>query len=66
LSLKRAWFLANQIVFNKLMIAAVTVILHWGDQDKSLSFHISSKEENCILWLKQPASQHQSLKANGQ
>jgi hypothetical protein len=44
----------------------VTVILHWGDQDKSLSFHISSKEENCILWLKQPASQHQSLKANGQ
>jgi hypothetical protein len=64
LSLNLAWFLINQIVLIKLMIAAINVTLLWGAQFKSQSFHISSKEVNCKVIFKQPANQDHNLIAN--
>jgi hypothetical protein len=65
LLLNLAWFLAYQIEFKRLMIAAVIVTLLWGDQFKSHNFHMSSIQVNWIVMFKQPASQDQSLIAKG-
>jgi hypothetical protein len=64
LSLNLLWFLAYQIVFNRFIIAAVRVILHWGDQWLSHNFHMSSIQVNWIVWFKLPASQDHNLIAN--
>ena len=63
LSLNLARFLANHIVFKRLMIAAVTVILDCGDQFKSHNFHISSMVVNWMVRFKQPANHDQRILA---
>jgi hypothetical protein len=55
------WFLANQMVFRRLTMAAMMVTLHCGDQFKSHKFHISSMEWNWRVTFKHPANQDQSL-----
>jgi hypothetical protein len=58
-----AWFLTNQIVLIRFIIAAVMVNLHWGDQFISVIFQMSSIELNWRVKFKQEASQDQSWMA---
>ncbi|KAK2410875.1 hypothetical protein QL285_046213 [Trifolium repens] len=62
--LNLALFLTVQIVFSRLMIAAVIVTLLCGDQFKSHNFQISSIEVNCKVKFKHPANHDQSLIEN--
>jgi hypothetical protein len=54
--LNLASFLTCQIVFNRFIIAAIRVILLWGDQFQSHNLQISSIYVNCRVWFRHPAT----------
>jgi hypothetical protein len=64
LLLNLTWFLADQIVLVRFIIAAVIVSLYWGDQFLSVIFQMSSIELNWRFRFKKEANQDHRRIAN--